>query len=306
MKALQKERMQSFAIELARRALPLRIRGIPRLMFKTAPYLFGREPRLQKTVAGFGLPVDTSEYSDVMMLYGRYSPEFITLFERLLRPGDRVMDIGAQLGYISAHIARLVTETGAVYSLEPDPKVLGRLRQTVEQNQFHWVHILPCAASDRQGTISFFISPTPGWSTAVPGSHRKELIHTEVECNTVDALMASGQIQGPLRLVKMDVEGHECAVLDGMGALLERDRPLVLMEVNPDMMAPLGLGTFDQLERIVKHRYRIYTVHEQKGLCKGGTPILKSLPSPRAMGFCDVLCVPAEAPFPEGLILMEH
>lgn len=295
--------LQPMAIGLAKRALPLRIRGIPRLMFKTAPYIFGHGIELRPTVAGFRLCADTRQYSDVMMLYGRYSPEFIRLFQILLRPGDRVIDIGAQLGYISAHIASLVGPAGAVYSLEPDPAILPRLRQTMEQNRFHWVHILPYAASDHRGTISFFISPTPGWSTAVPGSHRTELIHTEVECMTIDELAAGGSIQGPVRLIKIDVEGHECSVLDGMGELLDRDRPLVLMEVNPDMMAPLRLGTFDQLERIYNHRYRFYTVHEQTGLLKGGTPILKALPGPRAIGFCDVLCVPAEAPLPQGLCL---
>lgn len=294
-------RLQHLALRAARYALPLRIRGIPRALYITAPFVLGRALQMRRTVWDFWLSSDPGDYFNVMMLYGRYSPEIIGLFQRLLRPGDCALDIGAQLGYISAHLARIVTPSGAVYSLEPDPNVFARLRETVEQNHFHWVHLLPYAAGDRRGSLTFYLSKVAGWSTAVPGSHRSELTATQVECMPIDELVREGQIQRRVRLVKIDVEGHECAVLDGMKSLLERDRPMVLMEVNPDMMAPLGLSPADQLRRIEQFHYRMYTVHEAKGLLAGGTPELRRLVQPKPSEFCDVLAVPAEQSLPSSL-----
>ena len=155
-----------------------------------------------------------------MMTYGRYSADLISILQYFIRPGDSVIDIGAQLGYLTTHLATLVGHEGSVYSFEPDPAAYTLLSTTVETNKHNWVKTFNLAASNKTGVIDFYISPTLGWSTAVAGTHLKGLVKTRVRAVRVDDILENEQIQRPIRFVKIDTEGFEIAVVDGMRELL--------------------------------------------------------------------------------------
>jgi FkbM family methyltransferase len=287
--------LASLAIAAGRRIEPLRVRGIPRLLYKTAPFVIGRGVQTVESVSGLRLAVDTAEYASCMMVYGRYAPEIVALLKRLVRSGDSVLDIGAQLGYMTAHLARLVGPEGSVHSFEPDPAAISRLRRTIEENGFDWVRVFPVAASDRPGKLTLHISPTLGWSTAVAGSHLTGLVPIEVDSVPVDDLAERGEIRRPVRLAKVDVEGFEAAVLDGMREVIAADRPYLILEVNPPLMAPLGQTPLDLLARVAEHGYRIHRIREPRGLLAGGRFELTRVSPEDVINSCDVLCVPEEA-----------
>lgn len=289
---LLERRLTTLAIAAGRRLQPVRVRGLPRLFYKTAPYVFGRGRRVAEAVSGLRLAVDTSEYASCMMLYGRYAPEIVALLTRFVRPGDSVLDIGAQLGFITAHLARLTGPAGAVHSFEPDPTALARLRETLRENRLEWVKVFPVAAADKEGSLTLYLSPTLGWSTAVAGSHLQGLEPREVKAIPIDELAARGEIRRPVKLVKIDVEGFEVAVLDGMRSLISEDRPRLIVEVNPPLLRPLGQTPRDLLSRIEEHGYRIFVVREPRGVLSGGRFELE--PPPTTMEACDIFCVPEE------------
>jgi FkbM family methyltransferase len=286
-------RLSALAIAAGRRLQPVRVRGLPRLFYKTAPYIFGKGRRVAESVSGIRLPVDTSEYASCMMLYGRYAPEIVALLTSLVRPGDSVLDIGAQLGFITAHLARLTGPEGAVHSIEPDPTALARLRETLAENHLEWVKVLPVAASDRSGSLTLYLSPTLGWSTAVAGSHLQGLVPHEVPAISVDELAARGEIRRPVKLAKIDVEGFEVSVIDGMRAVIAEDRPRLIVEVNPPLLRPLGQTPRDLFSRIEQHGYRIFGISEPRGVMNGGRFALAPLSD--ATEACDIFCVPEEA-----------
>lgn len=286
-------RLQTLAIEAGRRLQPVRVRGLPRLFYKTAPYIFGRGRRVLESVSGLRLAVDTREYASCMMLYGRYSPEIVALLEATVRPGDSVLDIGAQLGFITAHLARLTGKPGAVHSFEPDPTALSRLRETLRANDFEWVRVFPIAASDKSGSLTLYLSPTLGWSTAVAGSHLTGLVPHEVEAAPIDELAARGEIRRPVKLVKIDVEGFEISVLDGMRTILSEDRPRLIVEVNPPLLRPQGQTPRDLFYRIERHGYRNFRIREPRGLMSGGRFELTPLSDTQEP--CDIFCVPEES-----------
>jgi FkbM family methyltransferase len=291
--------LSALAIAAGRRIAPLRVRGIPRLLYKTAPFLIGRGLRVVESVSGLRLAVDPCEYASCMMIYGRYAPEIVALLRRLVGEGDSVLDIGAQLGFITAHLARLTGPRGAVHSFEPDPAALARLRWTLRENGFDWVKVFPVAATGKPGKLTFHISPTLGWSTAVAGSHLTGLVPIEVDGVPVDDLAARGEVRRPVRLVKIDVEGFECAVLDGMRTLIAEDRPFLILEVNPLLMAPLGQTPRDLLSRIEEHGYRVYRIREARGVLAGGGVEVSLVSPSSSLDSCDILCVPPERPLPD-------
>jgi FkbM family methyltransferase len=271
-------------------------------MFAASPAVFGSGLKNLETVAGFKIRIDPRDYFGCMMVYGRYAPEVITVMREMVQPGDSVIDAGAQLGYMTGHLARLVGPAGACASFEPDPSALARLRWMIRENGFSWVKIFPLAAGDSDGKISFFLSPILGWSTAVTGSHLKDLNEISVKMKSIDDIAAARAIRRPVTFVKIDVEGFECAVLDGMKRLIDEDRPAVVLEINPRMLAARGDSSSELLSRLSSRGYVVYRISSRHGDFQGGrVRLIRTDPSAN-LGACDVLCLPNERMLPKGLV----
>jgi FkbM family methyltransferase len=277
----------------------LRVRGIPRLMFATSRFVLGSGLQSVETVSGFKIRIDPSDYFGCMMVYGRFAPEMVALIHRLVRSGDSVIDVGAQLGYITGHLARIVGPEGVCTSFEPDPHALERLGWMVRENKFFWVRIFPLAAGDADGNIPLLLSSTLGWSTAVNGSHLKDLNEITVRVKPIDQLAAAGLIRRPVKFVKVDVEGFECAVIDGMQNLINEDRPAIVLEINPAMLAVRGDDSVRLLNRLACRNYAAYRIREPPGLFQGGRVRLEKIYADSALSSCDVLCFPAERALPD-------
>ena len=289
------------AVALGRTVKNVHVRGLPRIMYATAPFVFGRGPRFVRGVSGFWVSLDPREYVSCMMAYGRYASAIVGVMARVLRPGDRVIDVGAQLGYLTAHAAVRVGPTGRVFSLEPDPNAVARLRGVVERNEFSWVRVLPVAASDHEGEIVFHVSETLGWSTAVAGTHLTDLSRTVVAATRIDELVRQGTVVGPIRFVKLDVEGYEPVALAGMQELLARDRPVVVTEISRELLAASGHSPADVLSLVARHDYTLYRMVEERGRVLGATSGFELIAPDASVVSGDVLCVPSEEPLPCGL-----
>jgi FkbM family methyltransferase len=238
--------------------------------------------------------LDLSDYASCMMFYGVFSQALIRLLKTVVRAGDSVIDVGAQLGYISSHLARLVGPSGRVHSFEPDPNALSRLRAGVQANGHEWIKIFPIAVGSEEGEIDFYVSPTLGWSTALSDTHLTGLSQIKVRCASLDRLAANGEIKRPVSLVKIDVEGYECAVLDGMKQLMFEDRPSVVAEINPTLLSANRKTPVDILSRFIESGYRVHRLEEARGLLSRGQFDLVLVDRPIELSFCDVLCIPEE------------
>jgi FkbM family methyltransferase len=298
MPSMRREQLRQLALIAGRRLSRVRLRGIPHLMYWSRRMIMDPGTHVVSSVSGRRLAIDASDYRSCMMFYGRFSPELITLINSIVQPGDSVVDVGAQLGYVTAHLAERVGSNGSVHSFEPDPNAIVLLRSTVGANNYSWVKIFPIALSDLEGEIDFNVSPTLGWSTAVNGSHLQGLSQIRVRAASFDKLAENGEIRRPVKFVKIDVEGWECAVLDGMQKTISRDRPLILAEVNPLMLKPNGLDTVDLLSRLARFQYRLLRVDEPPGLLNGGRVSLSPVAAAEHLAFCDVLAVPEERELP--------
>ena len=156
----------------------------------------------------------------------------LRVIRALVRKGDTVVDIGANWGFFTANLARLVGRAGHVHAIEPDP----RQRESLEAISARHGNVTLHATglSDREGEAILHVPVMDGRpigalaSLTVP-TGRAEIDHERVpvRLTRLDALPIGGRVT----FVKCDVEGHELAVLRGAGALLRRDRPAVLVEI---------------------------------------------------------------------------
>jgi FkbM family methyltransferase len=149
-----------------------------------------------------------------------------------LRPGMSVLDIGGNIGFMALLAARLVGPEGNVTVLEPVPGNTEIVRGNAARNGFDHVRVLPIAASDEDGRGRMYVSRVSAFSrlttTNVPTGADHEI---DVEVARVDTLIDNGVIPVP-DLVKVDVEGAEIDVVNGMRETLARHRPLVILEVH--------------------------------------------------------------------------
>ncbi len=139
--------------------------------------------------------------------------------ERFLKPGDVVIDVGANIGLYTL-LAASRTGDGRVVALEPHPVAAERLRENVALNRFQNVEVRAEAAGAEAGSAQL----TANLDTInhiVSGGHTDGTINVPVL--TLDSLVASG---AQVALVKVDAEGFEAAVLAGAGRLL-RDRAVM-------------------------------------------------------------------------------
>jgi len=151
---------------------------------------------------------------------------------RHLGTGGVLYDVGANLGFFSLLGARLAGPEGHVYAFEPAPENVQALRRHIGLNRIENLAVREQAAAAESGRGRLQLVDDRSWSKLEgygqhPGTERV----VDVELVAIDELVASGELRPP-SVVKIDVEGAELAVLEGMTATLERHQPAVICEVH--------------------------------------------------------------------------
>jgi len=157
-------------------------------------------------------------------VYGEYSEGEIDLFRQLLRPGDIAVDVGANIGALTVPMARLVQPGGAIVAFEPQRAIFDILCANLRLNGLGNVSAFRRALGSTSGAIRV---PPLDYQRAdnFGGVSLGGTSGEEVQLVTVDSLGLPR-----LRLLKVDVEGMEHAVITGARATIERLKPAIYVE----------------------------------------------------------------------------
>jgi FkbM family methyltransferase len=256
--------MRAFALSaLGRHAGHHPYRGIPRLLFRSyARSTSFPDPTLTTTAAGDRFNVRFESFLEWQLwAFGAYEWEFATLFQQLVRPGDTVVDIGANIGIHTVRLARIVGPTGMVIAVEAAEDLTSRLQANVFLNELNNVKIVHAAAAAEPGGVISLHRPSPQQHNQARSSLLAKPSLTgdveQVPRESVDNLVRRA---GPVRLLKIDVEGAEHQVLQGAIETITRDQPFIVCEVNPEQ-ADLVMEYLNSLLYIAamigKHKDRI-------------------------------------------------
>jgi FkbM family methyltransferase len=180
---------------------------------------------------------------------GVYENSEIAFMRRVCAPGQVVLDIGANVGLYTAIAGTTVGPTGRVVAFEPDPESALLLEQTVRANNLHNVRVVQAAASDRNGRGELFLSHTNrGDNRLHPSAPSSEPI--DVECIRLDDYLAAEEPGSVVDIIKMDVQGFEGHVIEGLEKTLQcSPRLKILMEFWPEGLSSAGTDPLDLLER---------------------------------------------------------
>ena len=151
----------------------------------------------------------------------------IAFVRRLLRPGMRALDIGANYGIYAMAIARAIGLTGRLWAFEPASPTAAALRRTIERNAASNTTLVQLALSNRIGTATLHLQDNSELnSLSIAGSGTAE----EITLSTIDH-EAKRASWGAIDFVKLDAEGEEVRILQGGGIFFTAQSPLVMFEV---------------------------------------------------------------------------
>lgn len=169
-----------------------------------------------------------------------WEPEIVALMRQIVRPGEVVVDIGAENGYHACLLSGLVGDRGCVHAFEPEPANRARLLRSLELNSIRNVKVIPKAVSQQSGTASLFPN---GPLTSLGYERAGSRDGIEVECVRLDDELPSGI---EISLIKMDIEGSEWRALGGMPRILSCCRHIIT-EFDPVALKASGGDPVDFL-----------------------------------------------------------
>ncbi len=196
-------------------------------------FLAGRARASVVEVNGYTLQVDVREGIDAT----KFEERTTDVMRKLVRTGDTVLDIGADIGYYACLAAKLAGPSGRVFAFEPNPRSFGFLEKNIATNGFANVTLVPKALSDKRGSLPFYENgphSSLGYDRFAEGAPSRM-----VEVLPLDEFFST---QTPrIAVVKIDVEGSEGRVLRGMRNVLAKNPNVkVIMEFYPMLLAQAG------------------------------------------------------------------
>ncbi|MCA9682302.1 MAG: FkbM family methyltransferase [Myxococcales bacterium] len=199
--------------------------------------------------------------SKVIKRDGIWEPLESNLFFSELKPGEVVVDAGANIGYYTLLAARLVGPTGHVYAFEPEPEAVALLRRNVALNGYDNVTVVPKALGREAGTLQLFLAKkNRGDHRIYDPSGKREAIDVEVVALD-DYLETQGVTH--VDLMKIDTQGAECTILAGAQRLIANHPELaIIMEYTPHSLVAMGEEPKDCLEGLAGAGYVFRDIRE--------------------------------------------
>ena len=228
------------------------------------------------------IPLGRRLFKFAYFLYKRYIEDdlrsLVISHPTLVGKGN-ILDIGANIGYTAAVLARVVESDRKIYAFEPEPFNFRILQQTALEPEFEGKIVpLQLAVGAANGTIDLWINDrhhadhrvaTEQFRLAHQGS--KEV---SVSLVSIDSFLESNP--GAISFVKIDVQGYELAVCLGMQNTLRLNPDItVLLEYMPSAMRELGFEPSHLIDFLVERDFKVYQIHPRGKLSPGLPPDMK-------------------------------
>jgi FkbM family methyltransferase len=194
-----------------------------------------------QTISGFEILANVDDPGPIsyhLQQDRTWETETTSFLQAHLQPGHVFVDIGANIGYFSKLAAERVTGTGHVIAIEPDPENAAILRANLAHSAAQ-INVIEAAAGENRGVMQLYRSPLNNGDHRVFDVPNGDLLYDggvprhlslPVTVERIDDVLAAYQY---VHVIKIDVQGYEIPVLRGMLQVMQRLRPMIIIEFWP-------------------------------------------------------------------------
>lgn len=197
-----------------------------------------------------------------LYLFGVWEPNLSAFIDERLQSGGTFVDVGANIGYHTLLAAKRLGEKSRVVAIESSPKVFALLEQSLANNGLQQnVRTVNKAASETVGVLPLFEGPDQNIGLSTTVQTRGLPSEGEIPAAPLGELLQSDEVS-TARLVKIDVEGAEGAVLAGMGSFLDQcpQEVEVLVELSPEWWEDKTLTSQEVLKPLLDRGFHVYEI----------------------------------------------
>jgi len=218
--------------------------------------------------------LENDALTNIISKDGDYEPHFRNIVNEFIRVGDRVIDCGANCGFHTITMSKLVGDTGKVFSFEPLRIVYQQLNCNVFINGLTNVMTYNYAVGDENKIIS--ITP-PNYNQS--GNIGNTWVNLDNTGDSVNMIKLDEFIEGKIDFVKLDIQGCELLALKGMKNIIKFHEPILFVEMEDCHLNRYNTNS-QQLSEYIKNElnydvYKIITDYPVDHLCVPKTTNLK-------------------------------
>ena len=194
--------------------------------------------------------------------YGTYEEVEAKIMEEKIKTGNIVVDIGANIGLHTLNMARIVGNTGQVFAFEPDPSNFKILEKNVKINNYQNIILEQRAVGDKHERTTLYQSDHPGMHRIFPQTKQAKG-QVKVELISLDKYFIDSNLADRINFIKIDVEGLEFSVLQGMKNILKNNKKIkILFEFMPKNIMEAGFTPIELLNYLISHNFKLYCIDE--------------------------------------------
>jgi len=245
--------------------------------------LVGKGKQVEVRRGGVRWCLDLNEGIDFSIyLLGAFEKSTAATLRSLVKPGDTVLDIGANVGAHTLGLAQSVGEAGRVFAFEPADFAFQKLLRNLALNPRLQQRTTAAQAMLGSGVNKAVTGVYASWPLekvdSVHPKHRGRFVSTSgAVIDTLDGFVEREKI-GRINLIKMDVDGNELPVLQGGRRMLGEQRPTIVMEMSPYVHAEEQNSFTAMIELLSGLRYKIEDARNRKNLPLEATALERLIP----------------------------
>lgn len=189
-----------------------------------------------KEVQGSKMLLDLSDkgISKDLALDGIREPESTKIIPEMVKQGNIIIEIGANIGYYAFIESRLVGQEGKIYAIEPSPSNFAKLVKNIKLNNYKNIECFQIGIGDRKTKAKMYVSTHSNLNSLFYQKNRPILRTIKINILSLDEFLKD---KSNPDFIRMDVEGYEYFILQGMKNTLKSKHPMkIFIELHPHIM----------------------------------------------------------------------
>jgi len=207
----------------------------------------------------------TEHIQQQLFWYGYYEKELGDLLKKIVKPGDVVLDLGANIGYFSLLVANNLPSV-KVISFEPVASLFQNMNDNISLNNIKNILTVNAAVGEITEEKELFVSAPDNLGMSSfhqPENHsgKKE----RVKVVAIDDWVKTSGLS-KIDVIKLDVEGSELGALKGMKEVVQKQKPVLIVEVNPETLSMFNLKPSDIYDYLKQLNFEEFLILENARL----------------------------------------